>query len=81
MADYPDIYADGFGLSAGPFGVTVTLQLTDPSGEPGVREESNVTIGRIRLSRELAKALATQIEQILTASAQGVAQGTSSVKH
>ena len=28
MADYPDIYADGIGVTVGPFGVTITLQLS-----------------------------------------------------
>ena len=37
MADFPDIYADGFSVSAGRFGVTLTLTRSEPTGEPGAR--------------------------------------------
>lgn len=81
MAVEPDIYADGFSVSAGPFGLTVTLQLSDPSGEPGPRQEPSVNVARIRVSRELAKVLADQISDILTKSAQSGVQSSSQVKH
>lgn len=79
MSDYPDLYADGFSLTAGPFGVTVTLHRSDPTGESGPHQDPNVVVGRIRFSRELAKVLADQLEQMLLASAQSPA--SSSVRH
>lgn len=79
MSDYPDLYADGFSLTAGPFGVTLTLQRSDPTGEAGPHQDPNVVVGRIRISRELAKVLADQLSQMLAASAQSMA--SSSVKH
>ena len=79
MSDYPDLYADGFSLTAGPFGVTVTLNRSDPTGEAGPHQDPNVVVGRIRFSRELAKVLADQLDQMLLASAQSPA--SSSVRH
>jgi hypothetical protein len=77
----PDVYADGFSVSAGPFGLTLTLQLSDPSGIPGAEEASNVNVARFRLSRELARVMAEQIQDILTKSAQTPIQMSSEVKH
>jgi hypothetical protein len=79
MTDYPDVYADGFSMTAGPFGVTLTLHRSDPTGEPGPHQDPNVTVGRVRLSRELAAVLADQLTKMLAASVQ--AQASSSVKH
>ncbi|MEO5918986.1 MAG: hypothetical protein ABIQ17_05440 [Candidatus Limnocylindrales bacterium] len=79
MSDYPDLYADGFSLTAGPFGVTLTLQRSDPTGEAGPHQDPNVVVGRIRISRELSKVLADQLQQMLVASAQS--QASASVKH
>ncbi|TAL07101.1 MAG: hypothetical protein EPO00_09845 [Chloroflexota bacterium] len=79
MSDYPDLYADGFSLTAGPFGVTVTLHRSDPTGEAGPHQDPNVVVGRIRFSRELAKVLADQLDQMLLASSQ--APASSSVRH
>ena len=52
MTDYPDLYADGFSLTAGPFGVTVTLHRSDPTGEAGPHQDPNVVVGRVRFSRQ-----------------------------
>lgn len=79
MTDFPDVFTDGFSMTAGPFGVTLTLHRSDPTGEPGPHQDPTVTVGRIRLSRELAKVLADQLTQMLAASVQ--AQTSSSVKH
>ena len=70
MADHPDIYADGFSLTAGPFGVTLTLTRTEPSLEPGPHQEVGAIVGRVRLSPTLAKAIVDAFGQIATASAQ-----------
>lgn len=79
MADYPDIYADGFSLTAGPFGVTLTLTRTEPTTEPGPHEEQGQIVGRVRLSPALAKAIADAFGQVATASAQ--VQTVSDKKH
>lgn len=79
MNDYPDLYADGFSLTAGPFGVTLTLHRSSPTGEAGPHQDPNELVGRLRFSRELAAVLADQITQMLAASLQS--QASSSVKH
>ncbi len=79
MSDYPDLYADGFSLTAGPFGVTITLHRSDPTGEAGPHQDPNEIVGRVRISRELSRVLAEQLNQMLAASAQS--QASSSVKH
>lgn len=77
MSDHPDIYADGFSITAGPFGVTVTLALSQPTGEPGPHEDPSATIARLRFSRELAQKLAEGLAQMLAASTQGGAPSSS----
>ncbi len=79
MADYPDIYADGFSLTAGPFGVTLTLTRTQPTTEPGPHQDAGEIVGRVRLSPALAKAIADGFGQVVTASAQ--VQTVSDKKH
>ncbi len=79
MTDYPDLYADGFSLTAGPFGVTLTLHRSNPTGEPGPQQDPTESVGRVRFSRELARVLADQLNQMLAASAQS--QMSSSAKH
>ena len=71
MTDYPDIYADGFSLTTGRFGVTLTLLRSDPSGEPGVHDDARHIVGRIRLSPNLAKAIADTMGNALVAAPQG----------
>jgi hypothetical protein len=78
VTDVSDLYADGFSLTAGPFGVTLTLTRSEPTGEAGQHQDPNVVIGRVRFSRELARVLADQLNQALAASGAG---GTSSVRH
>lgn len=81
MADYPDIYADGFGISAGPFGVTITLNRSEPTGEPGPHIEPNVIVARIRVNQALAKAIADTLNQVVLAAAQGIQETKSTVKN
>lgn len=79
MTDLPDVYGDGFSLTAGPFGVTLTLHRSEPTGEAGPHPDPNVVVGRFRFSRELARVLADQLNQLLAVSAQS--QASSTVKH
>jgi hypothetical protein len=80
VADYPDIYADGFTLAAGRFGVTLTFNISQPTGEADGREDPTDPVVRLRLGRELAKALVESLTQMLAAYAQEP-QGGSPVKH
>jgi len=70
MADYPDIYADGFSLTASPFGITLTLTRTEPTLEPGPHQEAGEIVGRVRMSQALTKAIVDGFGQIAAASAQ-----------
>lgn len=79
MTDQPDLYGDGFSLTAGPFGVTLTLHRSEPTGEAGPHQDPNVVVGRVRFSRDLARVLAEQLNQLLAISAQ--TQASSTVKH
>lgn len=81
MTDYPDIYADAFGVTAGRFGVTLTFQLSQPTMEPGAHENPSAIVARIRIGRELAQLMSDQLREILAKSAQTPAQTTSDVKH
>jgi hypothetical protein len=61
MADreFPEIYADGVQVGAGPYGVSLTLYLSNPAGAP---QSPGDIVGRVRFSRELAGALKETIE-------------------
>lgn len=61
MADHPDFFADGISISAGPFGVTISFQLSQPGGDPGPHIEQGITVGRVRMSPELARVLSKAI--------------------
>ena len=79
MTDVSDMYADGFSLTAGPFGVTLTLTRSEPTGEAGQHQDPNAVVGRVRFSRELARVLADQVNQMLAAS--GPSGSSSAVRH
>jgi hypothetical protein len=81
VTDYPDLYADGFSITAGPFGVTLTLTRTVPTGEPGAHEEPIEIVGRVRLSPALAKAVADAFQQVAAAAAQAGQQTGTTVTH
>jgi hypothetical protein len=57
VSDYPDIYVDGMAISLGTFGITVTLQLSDPSNEPGAYSGVSNVVGRIRMTPALARVM------------------------
>jgi hypothetical protein len=63
MPDYPDFYADGVSVSVGPFGVTVTFQLSQPSTEPGPHVDEGAIVARARMSPALAHALAQGLNE------------------
>jgi hypothetical protein len=80
MADYPDFYADGIAVSVGPFGVTVTFQLSQPSVEPGPHVDQGDIVARARMSPALAKALAQGLNEAVTQQA-NVQLSDMQVKH
>jgi hypothetical protein len=57
MADYPDVYADGMAVTVGPFGITVTLQLSQPAVEPGPHNSPSETVCRLRMSPAFARVI------------------------
>jgi hypothetical protein len=69
MADFPDIYADGYSVSAGPYGVTVTLHRSEPTGEAGPHAEPTIVVARLRFNQALARAMAEALLQMMAASA------------
>jgi hypothetical protein len=81
MADYPDIYADGFSVTAGRFGVTVTLTRSDPTGEAGSHEDPREVVGRVRLSPQLAKAFADALTKTLATASQGTQPTSKTAAH
>jgi hypothetical protein len=81
MADYPDIYADGFSVTAGPMGVTLTMTLSNPNTQPGRQQNMPVNpVVRLRMSPALAddlsKVLATSMAQAKTMNAQQTGEST-----
>lgn len=61
--DFPDIFTDGASVSAGPYGVTLTLHRTNP--DTAKEGSLGPTVARIRLNTELAEALAAVLNQVV----------------
>lgn len=59
--DFPDIYSDSVAVSVGNFGVAITLYLSDPVADEAFRE----TVGRVRMSVDLARAMNDLLAQAL----------------
>jgi hypothetical protein len=79
--DYPDFFADGFSLTAGPFGTVLTLTQTQPTGEPGNHQDPTEIVGRVRLTPPLAKAIADAFTQIAAQAAAMNSQQPGAQKH
>lgn len=67
MTDHPDFYTDGVAVSVGPFGITITFQLSQPSTEVGPHVDPNEIVGRVRMSVALARVIG---QALLDAAAQ-----------
>jgi hypothetical protein len=84
MADYPDLYADGFSLTVGPFGLVLTLRRVNPPETTGAGRRQGPlpqeTVGRIRMSGPLAQDLANKILNAIKAQATGPG-GDTTVTH
>ncbi len=81
MADFPDLYADGYAISAGPYGVTLTLHRSEPTGEPGPHAEPTQIVARLRFNHALGKAIADALLQTMAASAQALPPASQGIKH
>ncbi len=60
----PDIYADSVNVTAGQFGFTLTLLVGDP--HPNEAQPRQRVVGRVRISPDLAGALARTLIQAHT---------------
>lgn len=60
----PDIYADSINVTAGNYGFTLTLIVGDP--HPNEAQPRQRVVGRVRVSPELAGALARTLIQAHT---------------
>lgn len=69
MADgsVPDIFTDGVSVAAGPYGVVVTLHLSDPSAPPVDDDGPGPIIARLRMNAELAEALSGILKRVVDA--------------
>ena len=81
MSDFPDVYADGYAISAGPYGVTLTLHRSEPTGEPGPHAEPTVIVARLRFNHALGKAIADALLQTMAASIQALPPSSQGLKH
>lgn len=59
--DFPDLYSDSVAVSVGNFGVALTLYLSDPVADEPFRR----TVGRVRMSVDLARAMNDLLAQAL----------------
>jgi hypothetical protein len=81
MADYPDLYTDGFAVSISPFGVTLTFQLSQPSLEPGPHVDAGEIVARVRMSPALARALAQGVADAVAQQSNVQQQAEGNVTH
>ncbi len=74
MADYPDVSADGFSLTVGPFGVLVTFtHVLPPEAAGAVQGQPQINtaplpveaVARVRLNPAIAQQLASTITQMI----------------
>jgi hypothetical protein len=80
MTDYPDVSAELFSITAGPFGCIITFSKIQPTGEPGQHPDPTEPVVRLRLSPVAAKALAEQLQSIVAQAAAGDL-GTKTISH
>jgi hypothetical protein len=81
MADVPDIFADGFSVTVGPGGCTLTLRRTEPSGEPGTHQDPGEIVGRVRMSPFIMQALAQALAQAVAARPEGPSETGTTIRH
>ena len=80
VADIPDFFADGFSITIGPYGVTVTFQLTQPTLEPGPHVDPGAIVARARMTPALAIALSQALGDV-AAQQSNIQQSETGVKH
>ena len=76
MTDYPDLYADGYNITVGPFGVTVTLMRSEGADASGTPSPTNEIVGRVRMSKDLAEHMAEAMRNTIAQSKKGMVAPT-----
>jgi hypothetical protein len=61
--EFPDIFADGVTVSSGTYGMAFTFLLSDPFAPPAAGSLPGRIVARVRVSAELAEALADNIKR------------------
>jgi hypothetical protein len=79
MQQAPDVYADGLTVGVGPFGYTLIFLRSMPRipEAPGASAVTNEIVSVVRMSRELAETLATNITNALQATPPAPGEGQS----
>jgi len=72
MADYPDLYLDGYTVTVSPFGVTLTLMRSEGPDASGTPSPTNEIVGRVRMSKDLAEHMAEAMRNTIAQSKKGV---------
>lgn len=80
MADPADFFADGFSITVGPFGITITFQLSQPTLEPGPHSDPGEIIARARMTPALAQALGQGLTESVAQGA-NIQQTETWIKH
>jgi hypothetical protein len=75
MPEYPDIYADGVSISASAFGMTITFNVSEPTGIPGTEAAPTRNVARIRMSPALASFVAEGLRQAVANLPKPTSQG------
>ena len=78
MHEYPDVYADGYSLSFGPYGCTLTLLRSDPPLDAQGGHVPGEIVARVRVSAALARAIADALAQAASLSSPDGSAGQSS---
>ena len=80
IPEIPDIYADGVAISASAFGLTLTLQRSEPSTIAGTEQAAQRIVARVRLSPQLASFIAETLRAAVAQLPDPTSQGPSSSK-
>jgi hypothetical protein len=80
MTEFPDVYAEVFSITAGPFGCILTFSHILPTGETVAHQDPTEIVARVRMSPAAAKALVEGLNSTLAAAERGVHE-TKTISH